>query len=173
MALTIWLTGLPSSGKTTIAMGLAQRMLACRERAEVLDGDVVRRCLTAGLGFSRADREENARRVGWVANLLSRDGVFAICALVSPYRSVREEVRRMHSGRFLEVYVSAPLEVCEARDVKGLYARQRKGELKGLTGIDDPYEPPYAPDVVLPTHQQSPEESVDLLWTAVRQRLDG
>ncbi len=171
-ALTIWLTGLPSSGKTTVATGLFARVRAAGWRAELLDGDVVRTYLSSGLGFSRADRDENVRRVGRVADLLSRNGVYAICALVSPYRSAREEVRLMHGSRFFEVHVAAPLEVCEARDVKGLYASQRAGRLQGLTGVDDPYEPPLAADLVLPTHLQSCSESVLTLWDAVQKRVE-
>lgn len=165
--LTIWLTGLPSAGKTTLAAGLAARLRAAGCRVEVLDGDVVRTHLTKDLGFSPEDRAENVRRVGFVAHLLSRNGVMAVCALVSPYRQEREEVRALHEGRFVEVYVSTPVDVCVKRDVKGLYALQRAGQLHGLTGIDDPYEPPTAPDVVVPTHLQSVEESVDVIWCAI------
>ena len=169
--LTVWLTGLPSSGKTTLASGLADRLVAAGRRVEVLDGDVVRRDLTKELGYSRHDRAENVRRVGFVAHLLSRNGVVAICALVSPYRQERDEVRALHRGRFAEVYLSAPLEVCAARDVKGLYARQRAGELQGLTGVDDPYEAPLEPDVVVPTHLQTVEESVATIWVAIAGRV--
>ncbi len=169
--LTVWLTGLPSSGKTTLAVGLAERLRQAGHRVEVLDGDVVRTHLTKDLGFSRRDRAENVRRVGFVAHLLSRNGVVAICALVSPYRQERDEVRALHAGRFCEVYVAAPLEVCAARDVKGLYARQRAGMLHGLTGVDDPYEPPLDPEVVVPTHLQSVDESLDTIWAAVVARV--
>jgi adenylylsulfate kinase len=165
--LTIWLTGLPSAGKTTLAMGLAERLRQAGCRVEVLDGDVVRTHLTKDLGFSREDRAENVRRVGFVAHLLSRNGVVAVCALVSPYRAERDELRALHEGRFVEVYVSTPVEVCAERDVKGLYARQREGALRGLTGVDDPYEPPVAPEVVVPTHRQSVEESLDAIWHAI------
>jgi adenylylsulfate kinase len=169
--LTVWLTGLPSSGKTTLASGLAERLVAAGRRVEVLDGDVVRRDLTKDLGYSRGDRAENVRRVGHVAHLLSRDGVVAVCALISPYRAERQEVRDLHGGRFCEVYVSAPVDVCVARDVKGLYARQRAGALHGLTGVDDPYEPPLQPDVVVPTHLQTVEESVATIWVAIAGRV--
>ncbi|HVM01146.1 MAG TPA: adenylyl-sulfate kinase [Acidimicrobiales bacterium] len=168
--LTIWLTGLPSAGKTTLARGIARRLAEAGHRVEVLDGDVVRTQLTRDLGFSREDRAENVRRVGFVADLLSRNGVMAVCALVSPYRAERDEVRALHDGRFLEVHVATPLEVCARRDVKGLYARQRAGELHGLTGVDDPYEPPDAPDVVVPTHLQTVEESLDAIWQAIEER---
>ena len=163
--LTVWLTGLPSAGKTTIARALEKRLLDEGRRVEVLDGDVVRTHLTKGLGFSRADRDENVRRVGFVAHLLARNGVVVLCSLVSPYRSVRSEVRDLHEGRFFEVHVSTPVEVCAARDVKGLYAEQRAGRMTGLTGVDDPYEPPVAAEVTVPTHGLSVAESVDLVWT--------
>ncbi|MFP5375487.1 MAG: adenylyl-sulfate kinase [Acidimicrobiia bacterium] len=168
--LTIWLTGLPSAGKTTLARGIARRLLEAGHRVEVLDGDAVRTQLTRDLGFSREDRAENVRRVGFVADLLSRNGVMVVCALVSPYRAERDEVRALHDGRFLEVHVATPVEVCARRDVKGLYARQRAGELHGLTGVDDPYEPPDAPDVVVPTHLQTVEESLDAIWQAIEER---
>ncbi|MFP5318577.1 MAG: adenylyl-sulfate kinase [Acidimicrobiia bacterium] len=170
-ALTIWLTGLPSAGKSTIASALAARLAAEGKPVEVLDGDAVRAVLSQDLGYSRADRERNMRRVGWVADLLSRNGVFAVCALISPYRDVRAEVRGWHGDRFLEVHIAAPKEVCEARDVKGLYARQRGGEMTGLTGVDDPYEPPLAPEVVLATHERSVEECVEAVMAAVAERL--
>ena len=166
-ALTVWLTGLPSSGKTTLAHGLAGRLRSAGRPVEVLDGDVVRAHLTKELGFSRHDRGENVRRVGFVASLLSRNGITAVCALVSPYREHRDEVRALHDGRFVEVHVAAPVEVCVERDVKGLYARQRAGTLHGLTGVDDPYEPPLRAEVVVPTHLQSVEESVDAVWRAI------
>ena len=162
--LTVWFTGLPSAGKTTIANGLAARLRSDEVRVEVLDGDVVRGGLSRDLGFSRADRDENVRRVGFVADLLSRNGVVVLCALASPYRGARDAVRAVHGeGRFYEVHVATPLAVCRQRDVKGLYARQAAGVLAGLTGADDPYEPPLAPDLVVPAHEQAPEDSVDLV----------
>ena len=164
---TVWLTGLPSAGKTTLARHLEKRLLDEGHRVEVLDGDLVRAFLTADLGFSRRDRDENVRRIGFVAHLLSRNGVVVLCSVISPYRAARDEVRELHAGRFVEVYVSAPVEVCAQRDVKGLYARQRAGEISGLTGVDDPYEPPLAPEVVVATHKQSPAESVEAIWRAL------
>ena len=164
---TVWFTGLPSAGKTTLARALEKRLLDAGRKVELLDGDVVRTHLTKGLGFSREDRDENVRRVGFVADLLSRNGVVVLCSLVSPYRAVRDELRELHQGRFLEVYVSTPVEVCEERDVKGLYAKTRAGEMQGMTGVDDPYEPPLAPDVVVPTHQLSIDEAVELVWNAI------
>lgn len=165
--LTVWLTGLPSSGKTTLAHALAERLRADGRRVEILDGDVVRTNLTRDLGLSRDDRAENVRRVGFVAHLLSRNGVVAVCALVSPYREDRDAVRELHAGRFFEVHVATPVEVCAERDVKGLYARQRAGSLVGLTGVDDPYEPPVAADLVVHTHGQSVDESVEQIWRAL------
>ncbi len=168
---TVLFTGLPSAGKTTIARALEKRLLDEGRPVEVLDGDVVRTHLCKGLGFSREDRDENIRRVGFVAHLLSRNGVVALCSVIAPYRAVREEVRALHHpGQFMEVYVSTPVEVCADRDVKGLYARQRAGEISGLTGVDDPYEPPAAPEVVVPTHDQSVEQSVEAVWQALQQR---
>ena len=166
--LTVWLTGLPSAGKTTLARALEKRLLAAGHQVEVLDGDVVRTHLTRGLGFSREDREENVRRIGFVAHLLSRNGVVAVASVISPYRAVRDELRELHAGRFFEVHVATPVEVCSERDVKGLYAKQRAGELTGLTGVDDPYEPPVQPETVIHTESQTLEESVEALWRALQ-----
>jgi adenylylsulfate kinase len=165
--LTVWFTGLPSAGKTTIARGVEKRLLDEGRRVEILDGDVVRTYLTKDLGYSRADRDENIRRIGFVAHLLSRNGVVVLCSVVSPYRDVRDEMRVLHDGRFFEVYVSTPVDVCSDRDVKGLYAKQKAGDLSGLTGIDDPYEPPIDPELVVPTHTQTLEESVEAVWQAL------
>ena len=165
---TVWFTGLPSSGKTTLAHALAKRLAdEGYDRVEVLDGDLAREHLTKGLGFSREDRAENVRRIGWVASLLARNGVIVLASVISPYRDDRDAVREMHGERFVEVHVATPLEVCAERDVKGLYAKQRAGELTGLTGVDDPYEAPLRPEVVVPTHQQSVDESVELLWRSL------
>ena len=165
---TVWFTGLPSSGKTTLAHALAKRLAdEGYDRVEVLDGDLAREHLTKGLGFSREDRAENVRRIGWVASLLARNGVIVLASVISPYRDDRDAVREMHGERFVEVHVATPLDVCAERDVKGLYAKQRAGELSGLTGVDDPYEPPLRPEVVVPTHQQSVDESVELLWRSL------
>lgn len=166
--LTVWLTGLPSAGKTSIGRGLEKRLLTAGHRVEVLDGDVVRTHLTRGLGFSREDREENVRRIGFVAHLLSRNGVVVVASVISPYRAVRDELRELHAGRFFEVHVATPVDVCSERDVKGLYAKQRAGELTGLTGVDDPYEPPLQPEAVIQTERQTLDESVETLWLALR-----
>ncbi|MCU1459592.1 MAG: adenylylsulfate kinase [Actinomycetia bacterium] len=161
---TVWLTGLPSAGKTTLAHAFAARLREEGVPVEVLDGDVLREALGKGLGFSREDREENVRRIGFVADLLSRNGVTTVCAVISPYRSTREEIRTRHDGRFVEVWVATPTEVCAERDVKGLYAKQRSGEISHLTGVDDPYEAPLAAELVLHTQDRSVDECVEALW---------
>ena len=165
--LTVWLTGLPSAGKTTIALGLADRLVVEGYPVEVLDGDIIRDLLGRNLGYTRADRDENVRRVGFVAHLLSRHGVVAVCALISPYRATRDEIRVMHGDRFFEVHVATPSAVCSGRDVKGLYARHKAGEITGLTGVDDPYEAPLQPELVVPAHEQTAAESVEAVWAAL------
>jgi len=165
---TIWFTGLSGAGKTTISKAVHQRLSGAGYRVESLDGDVVRQILTKGLGFSKADRDENIRRIGFVAQLLSRNEVLVMVAAVSPYRKAREEVRSK-IGDFLEVFVNAPIEVCEQRDVKGLYAKVRAGEIKEFTGIDDPYEPPKRPDVECRTDLETVEESVDKVLCALEE----
>ncbi|MGH2415551.1 MAG: adenylyl-sulfate kinase, partial [Microcystaceae cyanobacterium] len=130
---------------------------------EVLDGDIVRQNLTKGLGFSKEDRDENIRRIGFVAHLLTRHGVIVLVSAISPYRAIREEVKE-RIGDFVEVFVNAPLTVCEKRDVKGLYQKARAGEIKGFTGIDDPYEPPFNPEVECRTDLEELEESVNKVW---------
>ena len=158
---TVWFTGLPSAGKTTVANLVAERLAGLGRPVEVLDGDVVRTHLSKGLGFSRADRDENIRRIGYVAGLLTGHGVTVLVSAISPYRAVRDEVRAAveRVGGFVEVHVATDLATCRARDVKGLYARQARGELKGLTGVDDPYEPPLTPELVLDTAAEPPEAS--------------
>ncbi|HEV2087850.1 MAG TPA: adenylyl-sulfate kinase [Cryptosporangiaceae bacterium] len=170
---TVWFTGLPSSGKTTTAGAVAARLRAAGRRVEVLDGDAVREHLSAGLGFSRADRNLNVTRIGFVAELLARNGVLVLAAVISPYADARETVRKRHADSgtpYLEVYLATPVEVCSARDVKGLYARQRAGEISGLTGVDDVYEPPAAADLVLTTESTDMEHSVDRVLELLSER---
>ncbi len=164
---TVWFTGLSGSGKTTIRVVLEQQLRAQNLKVEVLDGDIVRQNLTKGLGFSKEDRDENIRRIGFVSHLLTRNGVIVLVSAISPYRNIREEVRE-RIDNFIEVYVNAPLEVCESRDVKGLYKRARSGEIKQFTGIDDPYEPPINPEVECRTDQETLEESVAKVWGALQ-----
>ena len=154
----IWFTGLSGSGKTTIAHLVEEQLADSGVPVEVLDGDIVRENLSKGLGFSKEDRDINIRRIAFVAHLLQRNGVFVITAAISPYRAIREEARAMVKD-FVEVFADAPLDVCEERDVKGLYAKARAGEIKGFTGVDDPYEPPANPEVVCHTDRESVEES--------------
>jgi adenylyl-sulfate kinase len=156
---TVWFTGIPSSGKSTIAREVYQRLLDRGCAVELLDGAEVRESLSRGLGFSREDREENVRRIGYVAKLLSRNGVVAICAAVSPYRASRAEVRR-NTTNFVEVYVECPVEVAEARDTDGMYARARRGEIEEFTGVNAPYESPEAPEVHIRSDRETVEEGV-------------
>jgi adenylylsulfate kinase len=154
----VWFTGLSGAGKSTIAEVLRRELLRMGHKVEILDGDVVRENLSKGLTFSKEDRDTNILRIGFVAHLLARNGVKVICAAISPYRSIRDQVRAM-IGDFIEVYISTPLEECENRDVKGLYKKARSGEIKDFTGIDDPYEPPLNPEVEINTVGMAPEES--------------
>lgn len=160
---TLWFTGLSGAGKTTITQALEKKLRESGYGIEVLDGDVVRTNLTKGLGFSKADRDENIRRIGFVSHLLTRHGVIVLVSAISPYRDIRGEVRQK-IGDFVEIFVNAPLAVCEGRDVKGLYEKARKGEIKGFTGIDDPYEEPLNPEVECRTDLESLEESVAKVW---------
>jgi len=159
---TVWLTGLPCSGKTTLSKLLASHLRSLKYRVELLDGDEVRHHLSQGLGFTRQDRDLNISRIGYVCHLLSRNGVIAIAAAVSPYREAREAVRK-RIGRFVEVYVKCPLEVCMARDVKGMYRKASAGEIPQFTGVTDPYEEPTEPEVIVETDTQSPEESFSVI----------
>lgn len=157
---TVWFTGLSGAGKTTISQVIARRLKEAGCKLEVLDGDIVRTNLTKGLGFSKEDRDENIRRIGFVSQLLTRNGVIVLVSAISPYRAIREEVRGK-VGDFVEVYVNAPLAECEKRDVKGLYKRARSGEIKGFTGIDDPYEAPENPEIECRTDLEELEKSVE------------
>ncbi|MFE7115821.1 adenylyl-sulfate kinase [Streptomyces sp. NPDC057654] len=170
---TIWLTGLPSAGKTTIAYALAERLRADGHRVEVLDGDEIREFLSAGLGFSRADRDTNVRRIGFVAELLAANGVKVLVPVIAPYADSRAAVRERHrkaGAPYLEVHVATPVEVCSVRDVKGLYAKQAAGELTGLTGVDDPYETPADPDLRIAAHEQGVDESAAALLALLSER---
>ena len=160
---TVWLTGLPSAGKTTIAKGLAERLQAGGHRVQVLDGDEVRAALSAELGFSKEDRDTNVRRIGYVAGLLAEHGVTVLVPVIAPYGLSRAAVRDLHAKRgvpYVEVHVATPVEICADRDVKNLYARQAAGEISGLTGADDPYEAPIDPDLRIHTQDQTVDESV-------------
>jgi bifunctional enzyme CysN/CysC len=168
--LTVWFTGLSSAGKSTISKAVYEKLWARGSKVEWLDGDAVRQNLSKGLGFSKEDRDENVRRIGFVAELLTRNGVIALVSLISPYARVREEVRR-RIGNFLEVYVHAPLEICEQRDVKGLYRRARAGEIPAMTGIDDPYEPPPAPELECRTDLETAAESTAKVIEAIEKWL--
>jgi adenylyl-sulfate kinase len=160
----VWFTGLPCAGKSTLAGRLGQALRECGVGAEVLDGDEVRGTLTRDLGFSREDRDENIRRIAWVAKVLARNGTVAITAAISPYRAARDQARR-EIGRFVEVYVKCPVETCMQRDVKGLYARALRGELPCFTGVSDPYEEPVHPEVTVETDRQTPDESLETILT--------
>jgi adenylyl-sulfate kinase len=164
---TLWFTGLPSSGKSTIARVVFHALLERGLSVELLDGAEVRESLSRGLGFSKEDREEHIRRMGYVAKLLSRNGVMAICAAVSPYRATRDEVRR-NTTNFVEVYVECPVEVAEQRDTDGWYERARRGEVEEFTGVNAPYEPPLSPEV----HIRSDQESVPDAAAKVMHRLE-
>jgi adenylylsulfate kinase len=154
----IWFTGLSGSGKSTIAQVVEDKLVDAGVPVEMLDGDVVRENLSKGLGFSKEDRDINIRRIAFVAHLLQRNGVFVITAAISPYRAIRDEARAMIKD-FVEVFADAPLDVCEERDVKGLYAKARAGVIKEFTGVSDPYEPPANPEVTCRTDRESVEES--------------
>jgi adenylylsulfate kinase len=167
---TLWFTGLSGAGKTTISKLVVSELEARGSAIEVLDGDVVRQNLSKGLGFSKEDRDTNIRRVAFVADLLSRNGVPVITAAISPYRAIRDEARAQMDGRFIEAYVKASVEECERRDVKGLYAKARAGEIKEFTGVSDPYEPPENAEIVLETEEQTPEESAAAIIAYLEER---
>jgi adenylylsulfate kinase len=158
---TVWLTGLPCSGKSTIAAKLVECLRAGGRKVELLDGDIVRQNLSKGLGFTRQDRDTNVLRIGFVAQLLTRNGVAVVVAAVSPYAATRAAVRQqIGQARFVEVYVECPLDECERRDVKGMYEQARQGKLVAFTGVDDPYEPPPSPEVIVRTREEQVEESL-------------
>lgn len=162
----IWFTGLSGAGKSTVSTMLADRLRAQGAKLELLDGDEVRTHLSKGLGFSKEDRDENVRRIGYVCQLLARNGVIAIAAAISPYRAVREELRARIPS-FIEVYAECPVEVLAQRDVKGLYRRAVAGEIAQFTGVSDPYEPPRDPEVTIRSDQETPEESTERIWATL------
>jgi adenylylsulfate kinase len=159
---TLWFTGLPCSGKTTVADLVAEELKRRNLRVERLDGDIVRQSLTRDLGFSKEDRDKNIERVTFVAKLLSRNGVAVLVSFVSPYREARDNARK-ETTNFVEVFVDAPVEVCEQRDVKGMYKKARAGEIKDFTGVDDPYEEPLKPEIILKVAETTPEECRDMV----------
>ena len=163
---TLWFTGMSGAGKSTIAGLMRDRLRALHARVEVLDGDEVRTYLSKGLGFSKQDRDENIRRIGYVCELLSRNGVIAIAAAISPYRAVRDEVRA-RIPNFVEVYVECPVDTLARRDVKGLYKKAMAGEIAEFTGVSDPYEPPSRPEVTVNSSRETPQESADRIWATL------
>jgi adenylylsulfate kinase len=163
---TVWFTGLSGAGKSTLAEMLFHELRRREMKVELLDGDVVRTNLSKGLGFSKEDRDTNILRIGFVANLLTRNGVATITSAISPYRHVRNACRQMIKD-FVEVHVDATVEECARRDVKGLYEKAMRGEIKGFTGVDDPYEAPASPEVYIDTMSQTPEESLQLILDAL------
>lgn len=166
-----WFTGLSGAGKTTTAEALQVRLEEEGRRVTLLDGDIVREHLSKGLGFSRADRDTNVLRVGFVASEIAYHGGIALCSLVSPYRETRAKVRDLFTeGNFLEVHVATPLEVCEGRDTKGLYQKARAGELREFTGISDPYEPPLKPEITLATTELTVERNVETIMAEIINR---
>jgi adenylyl-sulfate kinase len=169
---TLWFTGLSGAGKSTLSAPISEKLRALGHQVEILDGDVVRTNLSKGLGFSKEDRDTNIRRIGFVSNLLSRNGVVAVTAAISPYRSVRDEVRQMitnDGAGFVEVFVSCPIAVLAERDVKGLYKKALAGEIKNFTGVDDPYEAPLNPEVVVDSSVEKVEDSVNKILDRLRE----
>ncbi len=167
---TLWFTGLSGAGKTTISKEVEEQLRSRGSRLEILDGDVVRENLSKGLGFSKEDRDTNIRRIAFVADLLSRNGVPVITAAISPYRELRDEARDLMGDRFIEVFVKASVEVCADRDPKGLYEKAFAGEIKEFTGVSDPYEEPLNAELTLDTENESPEESAGKILALLEER---
>jgi|SRR6478609_7203349 adenylyl-sulfate kinase len=168
--MTIWLTGLPSAGKTTVGTEVTEQLGAAGLHVEFLDGDVIRKRLFPELGYTKHDRDENVLRLALLAQLLSRNGVIVVVAAIAPYRAIRQRIRES-SANFIEVYINAAPSVCEQRDVKGLYRKARQGELVGFTGIDDPYESPLQPEVECRTDRETIAESAEKVLERVLDRL--
>jgi adenylylsulfate kinase len=170
---TLWFTGLSGAGKSTLSQAIAGELRARGRSVERLDGDEVRLRLSRGLGFSREDRNENIRRIGFVARLLSRSGAVAIASAISPYRDVRDEIRREHDAPFVEIFVECPLDALVKRDPKGLYAKAVRGEIANFSGVSDPYEPPASPEITVRTDRESIEASRDVIlrWLEARQLI--
>ena len=167
---TLWFTGLSGAGKTTISKLIEEELRRRRNRLEILDGDVIRENLSKGLGFSKEDRDTNIRRIAFVADLLSRNGVPVLTAAISPYRETRDEARELMGDRFIEVYINASVEICAERDPKGLYKKAYAGEIKEFTGVSDPYEAPENPEIVCDTEAEEPEESAAKLIAYLEER---
>src|SRR6266513_1545895 len=165
---TIWFTGLSGAGKSTLSGAIEERLRARGRNVEVLDGDIVRTHLSKGLGFSREDRNTNIERIAFVCSLLTRNGVICISAAIAPYREARQWARQ-EIGNFVEVYVNCPLEVCRERDVKGLYKLVDEGKIKNFTGVDDPYEEPLHPELIVETDKETVEESVARIFAKLTQ----
>jgi adenylylsulfate kinase len=170
---TLWFTGLSGAGKSTLSQAIADELRRRGRRVERLDGDEVRQRLSRGLGFSKEDRDENIRRIGYVARLLSRNGAVAIASAISPYRAVRDEIRREHDAPFIEVFVDCPLDALLKRDPKGLYAKAVRGEIAHFSGISDPYEPPRSPEITIHTDRESVDASRDAIlgWLEARKLM--
>ena len=169
---TLWFTGMSGAGKSTLSAPVVERLRALGHKVELLDGDVVRTNLSKGLGYTKEDRDINVRRIGFVANLLSRNGVVAVTAAISPYRAIRDEIRALvtgDGGGFVEVHVHCPVEVLAKRDVKGLYKQALAGEIGNFTGVSDPYEPPLKPEVVVDSSKETVVESIDKIIAKLRE----
>ncbi len=167
---TLWFTGLSGAGKSTLSEAIAGELRKRGHRVERLDGDEVRLRLSKGLGFSKEDRDENVRRIGFVARLLSRNGAVAIAAAISPYQALRDEIRREHDAPFIEIFVDCALEALVKRDPKGLYAKALRGELKNFSGVSDPYEPPVSPEIIVHTDRESAADSAGVILRSLEAR---
>jgi len=169
----VWFTGLPGSGKTTLAIGVAEKLREKGYRVEVIDGDWARKTISLGAGYTREERRIHLHRIAWVARLLARNGVIVLCSFVSPYRDVRKMIREIIEEEvpFVEVYVHCPLEECIRRDPKGLYKKALRGEIKHFTGISDPYEPPENPDLVVDTMNDTIEHNVHKVLTYITEKF--